>query len=239
MMADLSKPGTIAASGELEVRIEEVPVGGPSPWLTGRASLTLVGMAGTVAVDTVDPDYTFHLRPGQLYTVPPGLTYRIGNDTAGPARYLRFAAGGPYAPVETEGPADHRSAIATIAVSADFDRAALAMALDEDWGAYTPGLVRLDTVAKAPGLRIIVQSLGPWQCVPWHRHDVIADSFFCLDQPMRVETRDPRRSHVLLPGETLTVPKGMPHFVSGVAGGPSRALLVQGVGQYNHVPVPA
>jgi quercetin dioxygenase-like cupin family protein len=238
MRADLTGPGTIAASGELEARIAEIPAGGRSPWLSGRVSLTLVGMAGTLAVDTVDPDYTFRLGPGQIYTVPPGLTYRIGNDTAGPARHLRFTSGGPYAPVETEGPTGHRSSIATIAESASFDRAALATALDEDWGAYTPGLVRLDTIAKAPGLRIIVQSLGPWQCIPWHRHDVIADTFFCLDHPMRVETRDPRRSHVLLPGEALTIPKGMPHFVSGIAGEPSRALLVQGVGRYNNIPVP-
>jgi outer membrane protein assembly factor BamD (BamD/ComL family) len=44
-----------------------------------------------------------------------------------------------------------------------------------------------ELVAEAPGLRVQVLTVGPGQCVPWHRHTEITDTFFCLDGPMLVE----------------------------------------------------
>jgi quercetin dioxygenase-like cupin family protein len=42
-------------------------------------------------------------------------------------------------------------------------------------------------------------SLAAGQCVPWHYHSEISDSFVCLEGPMVVETRAPRHVYRLVP----------------------------------------
>ena len=93
------------------------------------------------------------------------------------------------------------------------------------------------TIAEAPGLRVRELALSPGQCVPWHRHSRITDTFFCMEGPMVVATRDPEARHVLQPGGTLAVPPGTPHRVTGLDDGPCRFMVIQGVGQYDYVPV--
>jgi quercetin dioxygenase-like cupin family protein len=77
------------------------------------------------------------------------------------------------------------------------------------------------------------------QCVPWHYHSEISDSFVCLEGPMVVETRAPRRVYRLLPGERCAVPPKTAHYVHGEADGPCKFLIVQGVGVYDFVAVGA
>jgi quercetin dioxygenase-like cupin family protein len=57
-----------------------------------------------------------------------------------------------------------------------------------------------ETIAEAPNLRL---ALGEGQCVPWHYHNNITDTFFCMEGPMQVTTRDPEQVHVLAPGGTI------------------------------------
>lgn len=93
------------------------------------------------------------------------------------------------------------------------------------------------TVAEAPDLRVRELALAPGECVPWHYHTRITDTFFCMEGPMLVCTRDPDRQHVLHPGEKLAVEPGKPHRVTGLDDGPCRFMIVQGVGVYDFVPV--
>jgi quercetin dioxygenase-like cupin family protein len=93
-----------------------------------------------------------------------------------------------------------------------------------------------ELLAEAAGLRVQILTLSTGQCVPWHRHSNIADTFVCLDGPMAVRTREPEGETVLRPGETCAVPARMPHYVSGTNGGPCRFVIVQGVGNYDFVP---
>ena len=92
------------------------------------------------------------------------------------------------------------------------------------------------TVAEAPGLRVRELVLSRGQCVPWHYHTRITDTFFCMEGPMLVHTRDPHARHVLHPGGTLAVGPGTPHRVTGLDDGPCRFMIVQGVGTYDYVP---
>ena len=94
-----------------------------------------------------------------------------------------------------------------------------------------------ETLAEAPGLRVRLLALANGQCVPWHYHNHITDTFFCMEGPMRVETRDPAEVHVLEPGGTFAVGPATPHFVTGVDDGPCRFMIVQGVGTYDYVAV--
>jgi hypothetical protein len=58
-----------------------------------------------------------------------------------------------------------------------------------------------ELVAEGADLCVQVLSLAAGQCVPWHYHSEVSDSFVCLEGPMVVETRAPRRVYRLLPGE--------------------------------------
>lgn len=94
-----------------------------------------------------------------------------------------------------------------------------------------------ETVAEGADLRVKVLTLAAGQCVPWHYHSEISDSFVCLKGPMVVETRAPKANHELQPGERCSVPPKTAHYVHGKDDGPCQFLLVQGVGVYDFVPV--
>jgi quercetin dioxygenase-like cupin family protein len=94
-----------------------------------------------------------------------------------------------------------------------------------------------EIVADGADLRVQVLTLDRGQCVPWHYHSAITDSFVCLDGPMIVETRAPRRAYRLTVGQRCAVPPRTAHTVHGEAGGPCKFLIIQGVGVYDFVPV--
>lgn len=95
----------------------------------------------------------------------------------------------------------------------------------------------VELVAEGADLRVQVLTLAAGQCVPWHYHSEIADSFVCLEGPMVVETRAPRAMHRLAAGERCSVPPKTAHTVHGNEGGPCKFLIVQGVGVYDFVPL--
>jgi quercetin dioxygenase-like cupin family protein len=82
-------------------------------------------------------------------------------------------------------------------------------------GDYT--IAGCELVAEGADLRVQVLSLAAGQCVPWHYHSEISDSFVCLEGPMVVETRAPRHVYRLLPGERCAVPPKTAHYVHGEA----------------------
>jgi quercetin dioxygenase-like cupin family protein len=94
-----------------------------------------------------------------------------------------------------------------------------------------------ELVAEGADLRVQVLTLAHGQCIPWHYHSEITDSFVCLEGPMVVETRAPRTSHVLEPGQRCAVAPKTAHYVHGKDGGRCKFLIVQGVGVYDFVPV--
>jgi len=94
-----------------------------------------------------------------------------------------------------------------------------------------------EIVAEGADLRVSVLALGPGQCVPWHYHSEISDSFVCLEGPMIVETRAPRNHYRLETGERCAVPPKTAHYVHGENDGACKFLIVQGVGVYDFEPV--
>lgn len=96
----------------------------------------------------------------------------------------------------------------------------------------------VEIVAEADGLRVQIFTLAEGQCVPWHFHSEITDTFACLEGPMTIRTFDPEDEHLLEPGDTFVVEPSMPHRVSGKDDGPCKFMIVQGVGTYDYVPVP-
>lgn len=94
-----------------------------------------------------------------------------------------------------------------------------------------------ELIAETNGLRVQVLTIGPHQRVPWHRHTRITDTFFCLEGPMVVETRQPDHTHELQIGERLTVPPDRAHTVFARSGGRCKFVIVQGVGVYDYIPL--
>ena len=94
-----------------------------------------------------------------------------------------------------------------------------------------------ETLAEAPGLRVRLLTLAAGQSVPWHYHNNITDTFFCMRGPMSILTRGPDATHTLHPGDTLAVRPGVPHYVEAAGAGPCQFMIVQGVGEYDYVPL--
>lgn len=92
-------------------------------------------------------------------------------------------------------------------------------------------------VAEVPDLRVIVITLAPGQCVPWHWHSEVRDTFMCLEGEMTVETRAPRGEHGLAPGDECAVEPKVAHIVRNAGEGRCRFAVVQGPGVYDFNPV--
>ena len=91
--------------------------------------------------------------------------------------------------------------------------------------------------AARPGFRINELQISPKQKVPWHYHSNIQDTFYVLEGRIRVFLRDPKEEAQLGPGDTYTVKPRRPHLV--VNGGDTSAtfLVLQGIGEYDFVPL--
>ncbi|MEM5460632.1 hypothetical protein VSR69_38270 [Paraburkholderia phytofirmans] len=197
------------------------------------ASVIVMCVRGKLRIDIDKPMYAADLAPGELYTFPPNLTYRLAAPH-GEARFVLIRSGAPW---------DVRESSVTHADREPFLRdvpeprdAAFDGTVDDDLDAYRAGYTRVDVLARADALRVLILGLGEKRCVPWHSHDHVTDTFFCIDGPMRVVTRDPDATHVLMPGDTCRALAKQPHFVSGTHGNACLFLIVQGGGQYNYVP---
>src|SRR5229473_4755545 len=91
--------------------------------------------------------------------------------------------------------------------------------------------------ASRPGFRIAELKISPTQKVPWHCHSNVQDTFYVLEGQIRLFLRDPKEEVRLVPGETYAVRPQRPHLV--INGGESAAtfLVLQGIGEYDFVPL--
>ena len=93
------------------------------------------------------------------------------------------------------------------------------------------------THAARPGFRINELQISAKQKVPWHYHNNVQDTFYVLEGSIRVFLREPKEEVRLAAGESYTVKPRRPHLV--VNGGETSAtfLVLQGVGEYDFVPL--
>jgi quercetin dioxygenase-like cupin family protein len=91
--------------------------------------------------------------------------------------------------------------------------------------------------AERPGFRISELQIGPRQQVPWHYHSNIEDTFYVLQGRVRLFLRDPKEEVRLAPGETYTVRARRPHLVTNGGDGSATFLVLQGLGEYDYVPL--
>jgi quercetin dioxygenase-like cupin family protein len=95
------------------------------------------------------------------------------------------------------------------------------------------------THAARPGFRISELKLSPKQKVPWHYHNNVADTFYVLEGTIRIFLQAPKEEVRLAAGETWTVPARRPHLVTNGGAASATFLVLQGLGEYDFVPLVA
>jgi len=90
---------------------------------------------------------------------------------------------------------------------------------------------------EQPGFRIAELQLSPTQKVPWHFHTNISDTFYVLKGEMRLFLQNPKQEVRLKPGESFVCVAGRPHLVTNAGQTSLTFLIMQGVGEYDYVPL--
>ena len=91
--------------------------------------------------------------------------------------------------------------------------------------------------AQRPGFRINELQISPSQKVPWHYHTNTQDTFYVLEGRLRLFLREPKEEVRLGPGETYSVRPGRPHLVTNGGDSSATFLVLQGIGEYDYVPL--
>jgi len=91
--------------------------------------------------------------------------------------------------------------------------------------------------AERPGFRISELTISKTQQVPWHSHTQIQDTFYVLEGRLRLFLRDPKEEVRIGPGETYAVRPGRPHLVTNGGETSATFLVLQGIGEYDFVPL--
>jgi len=95
---------------------------------------------------------------------------------------------------------------------------------------------RAEHAARA-GFRITELQISPAQQVPWHYHSNVQDTFYVLEGTLRLFLREPKKEIRLGPGETYSVPARRPHLVTNAGTASATFLVLQGIGEYDFVPL--
>jgi quercetin dioxygenase-like cupin family protein len=91
--------------------------------------------------------------------------------------------------------------------------------------------------AARPGFRITELQISPTQKVPWHLHTNVQDTFYVLEGVLRLFLREPKEEVRLGPGETYSVKARRPHLVTNIGDASATFLVLQGIGEYDFVPL--
>lgn len=91
--------------------------------------------------------------------------------------------------------------------------------------------------AARPGFRITEIQISSAQKVPWHYHNNVQDTFYVLKGNLRLFLRDPKEEVRLGPGDTYSVKPRRPHLVANGGEASATFLVLQGIGEYDFVPL--
>ncbi|MCH9673355.1 MAG: cupin domain-containing protein [Gammaproteobacteria bacterium] len=91
--------------------------------------------------------------------------------------------------------------------------------------------------ADRPGFRISELTISPTQQVPWHFHSNVTDTFYVVAGEIRIFLREPKEDVHLGLGETYAVGKERPHLVTNPGATSATFLILQGIGEYDYVPL--
>ena len=73
--------------------------------------------------------------------------------------------------------------------------------------------------------------------IPIHRHLQMDEAFYVLEGRLRIFVRDPKEEIRLEPGQSYAVRPGRPHLVTNGGETSATFLVLQGIGEYDYVPL--
>jgi mannose-6-phosphate isomerase-like protein (cupin superfamily) len=91
--------------------------------------------------------------------------------------------------------------------------------------------------AARPGFRIAELQISRTQKVPWHYHNNVHDTFYVIEGMIRIFLQNPKEEVQLHRGETYSVPPKRPHLVTNAGETSATFLVLQGIGEYDFVPL--
>jgi quercetin dioxygenase-like cupin family protein len=91
--------------------------------------------------------------------------------------------------------------------------------------------------AARPGFRITELQISSTQKVPWHFHSKVQDTFYVIDGHLKLFLREPKEEVRLGPGDTYSVKPRRPHLVTNGGDASATFLVLQGIGEYDFVPL--
>ena len=91
--------------------------------------------------------------------------------------------------------------------------------------------------AERPGFRISELQISPTQFVPWHCHTKISDTFYVIEGRVKLLLKNPVEEVLLGPSESYAVQVRRPHRVENAGSTSATFLVIQGVGEYDYVPL--
>ena len=91
--------------------------------------------------------------------------------------------------------------------------------------------------AQRPGFRIAELQISPTQKVPWHYHNNVHDTFYVVEGTIRIFLQAPKEEVHLERGQTFSVPPKRPHLVTNAGDRSAVFLVLQGIGEYDFVPL--
>ena len=104
--------------------------------------------------------------------------------------------------------------------------------------AYKPATIAdRELIMEGEDMRVQVLTLAKNDCIPWHYHSEITDSFVCLEGTLVVETKAPTNTHILEVGDRCKVKPRVAHYVHGLNMSSAKFMILQGVGVYDNIPV--
>jgi quercetin dioxygenase-like cupin family protein len=90
---------------------------------------------------------------------------------------------------------------------------------------------------ERPGFRIGELQISPTQKVPWHFHNNIDDTFYVIEGSIRLFLQKPKEDIRLASGASYCVKAGRPHLVTNDGDTSATFLILQGIGEYDYVPL--
>ena len=91
--------------------------------------------------------------------------------------------------------------------------------------------------AERPGFRISELQISPTQKVPWHYHSNVRDTFYVIEGRLRLFLQEPKEEVRLEPGDAYSVEPRRPHLVTNGGVTSATFLVLQGIGEYDFVPL--
>jgi quercetin dioxygenase-like cupin family protein len=98
-------------------------------------------------------------------------------------------------------------------------------------------VTRRTSHVSRPEFRISELTLSSTQKVPWHYHSSVQDTFYVLEGQLRIFLREPKEEVRVTVGETYSIRPRRPHLVTNGGETDATFFLLQGVGEYDFVPL--